>query len=410
MKDKHVYRPIPGFKDYYACNKGHVYSKKTGNLVRNILNKRKDGYLFINVIPTGGKKGKACSVHRLIAATWLSNPEKLPVVNHKDGNKLNNDVTNLEYISHQGNIKHAYDNKLIKPNRKPVCKLDENGKILEEYESVTQASKIAGLCMARIKELCTNDSNQKGKGYYFRFKADVANFVIIPKEKYKKVTQCKEDGTELKTFASSTEAAEKLGCNNRSIEKACREGRIYVGYKWKYVPKKVVEKIDPEKGTEDWVILDNFPQYKISKDGQIYSKFYKSMLKGTKSKAGREFVDIRDKDGANIKMLVHRLVAMAYLPNPDNYPVVNHLDGNSLNNKVENLEWASYSRNSTHAFETGLNPHKRSVKQMTKRGQLVKTYDSIKGAARAMGVRDGAIHYALKNRKRTCKGYKWKYA
>lgn len=63
------------------------------------------------------------------------------------------------------------------------------------------------------------------------------------------------------------------------------------------------------------------------------------------------------KDGVTTEIHVHRLVAKAFLDNPDNHNYVNHLDNNKLNNNVENLEWCSQSRNCHHAFDIGANHH-----------------------------------------------------
>lgn len=57
---------------------------------------------------------------------------------------------------------------------------------------------------------------------------------------------------------------------------------------------------------------------------------------------------------------VHRVIATAFIPNPDNKPIVNHIDGNKLNNAVSNLEWVTYGENWRHAWNMGLIPHKRN--------------------------------------------------
>jgi len=109
-------------------------------------------------------------------------------------------------------------------------------------------------------------------------------------------------------------------------------------------------------------------------------------------------------------MYVHRLVAMAYISNPENHPIINHIDGDSNNNHMENLEWCTYSHNSKHAYDTNLNTNKTGVIQLDLNGNEIKRFASVKAAASSVGVTSGALHYAFKNQKCATGGYRWKRA
>lgn len=81
-----------------------------------------------------------------------------------------------------------------------------------------------------------------------------------------------------------------------------------------------------------------------------------NFLKLVEVKKGYIIIHIKDFEGNYHTVRVHRLVAMAFIPNPNNYPEVNHIDGNKLNNKVSNLEWCTKQQNLAHARRTGLAP------------------------------------------------------
>ena len=81
------------------------------------LNKTGKGYLGVYVYLGSRKNGKLFKIHKAVAETFIPNPYNLPVINHKDGNKLNNRIDNLEWCSRSQNTKHAWDNNLIDRNR-----------------------------------------------------------------------------------------------------------------------------------------------------------------------------------------------------------------------------------------------------------------------------------------------------
>jgi len=115
---------------------------------------------------------------------------------------------------------------------------------------------------------------------------------------------------------------------------------------------------------------------------------------------------------------VHRLVASAFIPNPEDKPQVNHIDGNKQNNRVENLEWCTNGENQIHAYEHGLNHHsenagrpKRKVNQIDiSTGKIIKTFNSISDATRAMcKSKTSNIGACCRHKYITCYGYKWEF-
>lgn len=93
--------------------------------------------------------------------------------------------------------------------------------------------------------------------------------------------------------------------------------------------------------------------YMISNTGEVYSKKNDKILKTTISKTGYHQITLR-KHGIAYCFKIHRLVATAFIPNPNEYPIINHIDGNKLNNNYLNLEWCTYSYNTIHAYDNGL--------------------------------------------------------
>ena len=107
---------------------------------------------------------------------------------------------------------------------------------------------------------------------------------------------------------------------------------------------------------EKWVNIENHPSYFISNFGRVFSKKSNKVMKNrVVSKNGYQQITLD-----NSQLLVHRLVAQAFIPNPNNLPCVNHKDENPGNNDFRNLEWCTYKYNSNY----GTNPIRHSKKMI----------------------------------------------
>lgn len=163
-------------------------------------------------------------------------------------------------------------------------------------------------------------------------------------------------------------------------------------------------------------------KYRISNLGNVLSLNYQNtrkprVLAPIKHRLGYLIVHLGQ---SKIKM-VHCLVATAFIPNPENKQFVNHIDGDKTNNNISNLEWVTSKENMEHAIRTGLrNPHENNhpkgvnvpnhkpVLQYTTDGKLVKRWECISDAARAVGCKPASIINNIAGYSKTLHGFIWK--
>lgn len=153
--------------------------------------------------------------------------------------------------------------------------------------------------------------------------------------------------------------------------------------------------------------------YYVTRYGEVFStKISGFRTRKLYLREGYQRVGIRILGSGKI-YLVHRLVAMTFIPNPENKPEVNHINGIKDDNNIENLEWCTGEENRAHALANNLawvgkaHPTSKQVGQYTKEGVLIKVWGSI-GEASRFGFLDKRISGCINGRCKTHRGYVWK--
>jgi hypothetical protein len=341
------WRPVSDFPNYSVSNFGNIKNNKTNRIMKLNI---KSGYYHVNLI-NNNKKGYL-KVHRLVALAFIENSHNKPEVNHKDKNKLNNYINNLEWATRQEQNKHRTMGLTITTNKnKPINRLDKSCReILEIFNSIQEAGE-----WAYKNKLTSNPHNGRNA---------IGNCVN--------------------------------GLSNSAY-----------GFSWKYVDNSLEH--------EEWREI-NFKKV-FGEDILLDKKFYVSNLGRFKNSYGQIMDNYKVNENGYIRVYIykktftlHRLVALTFLENPENKETVNHIDGNKLNNNINNLEFATMKEQQIHKLENGLaNLHTRKIGQYDISGNLVKEFKSIISASKEMKVSKSSIGGVLINYRKTSAGFIWKY-
>jgi hypothetical protein len=156
--------------------------------------------------------------------------------------------------------------------------------------------------------------------------------------------------------------------------------------------------------------IEYFTKYEISNNGIVRNINTKYIYKQY-NRNGYSAINLYSDIAKNQNFSIHRLVAQTFIENPNNYEIVNHKDGNKLNNNVENLEWCTCKQNTNHALDNKLiKLHVKKVNQYSYDGsKLIKTYNSIRDAEKETGISNKQISKVCRNKMPTAHGFVWKY-
>lgn len=149
--------------------------------------------------------------------------------------------------------------------------------------------------------------------------------------------------------------------------------------------------------------------YDVADDGRVFRRDGVELL-GNINSYGYHVVGLT-KNGQRKTRKIHRLVAMALIPNPDNYGCVNHIDGNKQNNNVSNLEWYTKGYNTSHARATlNIDFSEKPVCQMDESGNVIAIWRNASAAATIAGYSDFQVRQCCKGLAQSANGFVWKYA
>ena len=320
--------------------------------VRNSKGVITRGYLHPSGYRYVGISGQNWPVHRveMIAFHGLPRDKDAWQVNHRDGNKSNNCLDNLEYASPSHNISHSYASLQRRTSglaqSKPVLWRVVGATGWQTFPSVTLASQQLGVSRSKLSEHCRNKSLVKGIEVQFHDERQTA----------------------------------------------------LLGEEWRPM-------LDPASGVE------------VS--GRIVSSLGRVMSargvisKGCLSETGYYSTFVCLNSGARRHVLVHRLVAIAFLGPPplENHTVVNHKDLDKGNNAVNNLEWTTPSKNQTHFLANSSRKCRSDGKPVWSRvyGGCGKWtwHPSMNSAQTALGVQKGSISQCVLGRKKQAGGYEF---
>lgn len=160
-----MWKKIDGTRYEVSIN-GEIRNTDTKNLIKGSVTR--SGYKMVALFVNGRKSNK--QVHRLVALSFIPNAENKPQVNHKDKNKLNNCLDNLEWVTAKENMKHHYDNGGIKRNNQTYkgmfgARHNRSIRIMcngVEYFGLSEASRVTGISVSTIHYGIKNNTTVKG--------------------------------------------------------------------------------------------------------------------------------------------------------------------------------------------------------------------------------------------------------
>lgn len=424
------WKDIPNYDNYEISNLANIRNKKTKYLFKSKSSKHR----YIQILLSKNNTSTSYALHRLVAEVFVENPENKPQVNHIDGNKRNNIYENLEWVTPSENKIHSVSIGLTSKtnnSNETIEQLDINGNVINTFRGQEDASHKLNCSRHVIMTILKGTDMGKGIGgkktYPIKinmsengtliktfnsieemakhFKLSKETTSVFLKGKYKRI------GLKISKRTQETDISTKNLCcqvclrNFGNIgglakhKKACGKNRpqsIPDTYNFDVIQEIPILRLkDVKKDQEEiWKDIPSFINYQISSLGRLYNKKTKKYSTGANDGRYMRFANA----SINFREAIHRLVAINFIPNPENKPYVNHKDSNTFNNRVDNLEWVTQSENMIHSLNAGLNHTALKIIQYDINGKEVKMWNSKKQIEKEFNIHHRTISSYLKKK------------
>lgn len=233
--DCYMVSNLGNFKRIKPCSRYMPSAKKLGLISQRVGTW---GYKVVHLSFFG--QSKSFLAHRLVAMAFLENPLNKREVNHKDGDKFNNCVDNLEWVTPSENIQHAYNTGLIDyydkdHHLKAVYQFDLSKNFIKKWDTAMEVERVLGISNASIFQCCHGDRHSAG-GFLWSFteQCNPKKLKISPKHK-NGVNQYDLNGNLIAHYSSIKEASEQTPCSKTGIIDCCAGRKTSNrGFKWEY--------------------------------------------------------------------------------------------------------------------------------------------------------------------------------
>jgi HNH endonuclease/NUMOD1 domain len=336
---------------YSVTNFGRCFSKKRNKELSTRLN---SGYKRVGFWINNYTVKKNVKVHRIVYITFGGEIEKGKVIDHIDGDKLNNRIDNLQCVTQSENMNNAYKNKNTNIHREREVQIfDKSGNFIQEFKSIKNAAAFLNIKDRSCIYKCLNGKSKFRYGYSWKYKDD-------------KITE------------------QKFNCHIKDIDE--------------YVSIGILDDHD-------------FSQYFINKDGiMVNTEFNNRIIKHRLDLNNYVIVHLTSSTLKNKMFKLHRLLGRCFLKNGDKFYhdksfVINHKDENRNNNSLDNLEWIFQHENIIYSCG-------KKVAQLDKITEnIIKVFDSIASANKYINnlPNNPSIRRVCRKTQVSAYGFKWKF-